>query len=600
MAYLTFLCLIRIKGAALFLPLGLIFLFISLREISLYWNDIIPKSPSRFNEIKGPDLAVIIILCLLFCYALYYALTPPFSWDAQVYHLLIPRLYWIERGFAYIPLNVYSNMPLNQELLYLAARFLGDDVTSKLVHLSMGILLCLSLYAFARRYWNARVGLIAPLLFLCNPAVYSQLGIAYIDIGLALFSFWMMACLVEYIKTGKIGYAVLMGIFCGMGLGSKYTMIYAFSSGGILLLFFPFILSKKENTPNTLPEDDMIAGNPVRAFGVFIVSSIMLLIPWLVKNYLYTKNPVYPMMFGIFGGREWSAQQSAWLIDWQRSMGMGRTFTDYLLLPVRIFIPRDTIYGYRGFSGILYPYIPVMLPFAVMTGKNRGILKIFLLFFVLFFIQWAWGSQQIRFLIPALCFPALCAAAGMDSLSRLKGRVWSWIPPALVVILPLHLFLGHILPEIKREGSFFPILFGKKTRDEFLRPRVRSYPCYEYLLGRCEENEPVIFLFENKSYYCPQPAYADGMFEASFFLNLALESQNAQEFRTRLKKFNCRYVVVDQLIRKGMHLQGEAWILSNEENREKFTKALDITERFIKTYLVKEFEENHSTVYRFE
>lgn len=600
MAYLTFLCLIRIKGIALFIPIGFISLYLSLREIALYWDDIIPKSPNRFNEIKGIDTVILSLLGLLFCYALYYALTPPYSWDAQVYHLLIPKLYLLGKGFSYIPVNVYSNMPLNQELLYLAAMFLGDDVTSKLLHLVMGFLLCLSLYAFGRRYWNARVGLLAPLLFLCNPAVYSQLGIAYIDVGMALFCFWMMVCLVEYIKTGKIGYAVLMGIFSGMGMGSKYTMIYAFSGGGILLLLFPFIFSKENSQIDPESEGKNITRNSIKALGIFSIISLTLLIPWLIKNYIYTKNPVYPMMFGIFGGRDWSAMQSVWLLDWQRSIGMGRSLVDYLLLPFRIFIPRQNLYGYRGFAGILYPYILIMLPLAVMVRKNRSILKIFLLFFVLFFIQWSLGSQQIRFLIPVLCFPAMCAAAGIDSLYRVKGRILPWIPVALIVLLPLHLFLGHILPEIKREGSFFPILIGKKTRDEFLRPRVRSYPCFEYLLGRCEENEPVIFLFENKSYYCPQPAFADGMFEASYFLNLALESQNAREFQNRLKKFNCRYVVVDQLIRKGMHLQGEAWILSNEENREKFTKALDITETFIETYLVKEFEENYSTVYRFK
>ncbi|MBN1899760.1 glycosyltransferase family 39 protein [Candidatus Sumerlaeota bacterium] len=600
MAYLTFLSLIRIRGISPFLPFGLIALYISLREISLYWGDIIPKSPDRFREIRGINLLAVVILCLLLVYALYYAMAPPFSWDAQVYHLLIPKIYWLEKGFTSIPLNAYSNMPHNQELLYLAAMLLGDDVVSKLVHFLMAFILSLSMYAFARRYFNTRTGLLAPLLFLCNPAVYAQLGIAYIDVGLALFCFWMMVCLVEYFRSGKTGYIIGMGIFCGMAMGSKYTMIYAFTSGTILLLFSPYILLRGDDFSGAKSGIDRIIRKQIRAFGIFFATSIILLIPWWIKNYLFTGNPVYPMMFSVFGGREWSAQQSAWLIDWQRSIGMGRSLIDYILLLVRIFLPGEKLYGYRGFAGNLYPWILITLPFGFMVRENRGIIRIFLLFFALFFIQWSMGSQQIRFLIPALVFPALVAGAGIDRLSRIRETPLAWIAPVLIALLPLHLFAGRILPEIRREGSFFPILFGNQTRDQFLRPRVRSYPCFEYLLGRCNEKEPVLFLFENKSYYCPQPAYADSMFEASFFLNLALESGNPQEFSRRLKRFNCRYVVVDQLIRKGMRLQGDAWLLSKRENRENFTKALDITERFIETCLIKEFEENQSTVYRFE
>ena len=600
-AYTVFFALIRILGINVFIPLIFLALYLSLREISLYLPDILPRSP-RFRDLGGVTIGILTILCLLFLYSLYTALTPPRAWDEQVYHLQIPRIYLQSRGFLYIPLNVYSNMPLNQQLLYLSAMVIGDDVTARALHYVMGLVVCLSLYGFSRRYLSPFAGVIAPLLFLCNPIVYSELGIAYIDIGMALFCVWIVFSLVEFVRSGNEKYGILMGLFAGMGMGSKYTMVFGFVSGLIVLVLAPVMWTgKKDSSPeNEVGMNQEGKGNFFKVLVVYVFLALVLFFPWMMKNYFYTGNPLYPAFYSVFGGRDWTAQQSSWLVDWQHSIGRGRKATDYLLLIFRIFIPYEGPYGYRGFAGVLYPYMILVLPSILFIKKNRRMILMLLLFFLVFFIAWSLGAQQIRFLIPGLPLLALCSAAGVDSLKHLKLKIVPWMALGIVLLAPLHLGIDYIYKEIKREGSLFPILMGKESREDFLRPRVGAYTCFEYLLSKCYPGEPVLFLFENRGYYCDQPYYADSMYEASHFLNLALEAGSPQELHKRLLKYNARFVVVDQDIREGIVQLGKIWILSNEQNRDKYKKALDIMNRFIEIYLEQVFAENRSTVYAFK
>jgi len=600
-AYTVFFALIRIRGINIFLPLVFFALYLSLREISLYLQDILPRSP-RWQDLGGITIGILAILCLLFLYSLYTALTPPCSWDEQVYHLQIPKIYLHNKGFSYIPLNVYSNMPLNQQLLYLAAMVIGDDVAARVLHYVMGLVVCLSLYGFSRRYLSPFAGAIAPLLFLCNPIIFSEFGIAYIDIGMALYCVWMVFSLVEFVRSGNEKYGILMGLFAGMGLGSKYTMVFGFVSGLIVLVLAPVIwINKKDPAPgNEVGMHQQGKRNFLKVLIVYVFLALVLFFPWMMKNYYYTGNPLYPAFYSVFGGRDWTPRQSSWLMDWQHSIGQGRRLTDYLLLIFRIFIPYEGPYGYRGFAGVLYPYMLLLLPLIVFIRKNRRMMLMFLLFFLVFFIQWSLGTQQIRFLIPALPLLALCSAAGVDSLKHLKLKIIPWIAIGIVLLAPLHLGIDYIYKEIKREGSLLPILAGKELRENFLRPRVRSYSCFEYLLSKCYPGEPVLFLFENRGYYCDQPYYADSMYEASHFLNLALEAGSPQELKKRLLKYNARFVVVDQDIREGIGQLGKIWILSEEQNSANYRKALDIMNRFIEIYLEQVFAENRSIVYAFK
>jgi len=595
-SYATFFSLVRLAGVNILLPFWIFIVALSLRELYYHLREIIPGSPDRLKSLGGVGIFFAAVLFILLFYAWYMALTPPFSWDAQVYHLVIPKIYLENNGFVRIPLNVYSNMPHSMDLLFLLSMEVGDDISANLLHYAMGILLCLSLYGFGRRHFSPMVGIIASLLFICHPMVMYEFSVSFIDVGLGLFCFWTAVCCLETIRTGRAGFAFLSGLFAGMCMGAKYTMIATALTAFLILLFYPILVKKGDYfiSPSPVPVIRDISPSIL-----FLIPAVFLILPWLIKNELNTGNPIYPLMYSIFGGREWSAQQSSWLVDWQHSIGMGRSLVDYLLLPFRVFIKSNLALGYAGFAGTLYPYILLPLPTLLFIRKNGRIILFIFLFFTIFFIFWAFGAQQVRFLIPALPLLALCSAAGINGLKERRPKFFYALFLTLIAVAPVHLAADHIYKELKREGSYLPIIVGSQTRAEFLRSRVRSYPSFEYLKTHCKPAEQVLLLFENKGYYCPHPYYADSMFEASYFFNMALEAGSPEVFAASLHKYQCRYVVVDECIRADMHKYGKL-LYSRQKNVSQFQNALALIERFMESYLEKVFEENQSSVYRFK
>src|SRR6266511_1642958 len=74
------------------------------------------------------------------------AMWPWIAWDDNTYHLTLPKLYLQSGGFRRVPYNVYSNFPLNVEVLYALAMAVQDYVLAKLVHVAFLLLLTIAVY----------------------------------------------------------------------------------------------------------------------------------------------------------------------------------------------------------------------------------------------------------------------------------------------------------------------------------------------------------------------------------------------------------------------------------------------------------------------
>ena len=49
----------------------------------------------------------------------------------------------------------------------------------------------------------------------------------------------------------------------------------------------------------------------IQAVTTFLIGTVLAVGPWLLKNLVATGNPVYPLAFGLFGGRDWDAASHA-------------------------------------------------------------------------------------------------------------------------------------------------------------------------------------------------------------------------------------------------------------------------------------------------
>jgi hypothetical protein len=346
------------------------------------------------------------------------AMLPDVGWDAAAYHLTLPKVFIAHGGFREIPFSVYSNWPLNVQLLFALGMLVQDHVLAKLLIVLFLVILCAAVYEFTKKNHSRFAASLAVSLLLANEVVLWEVQVAYIDIAYALYFFLTFVLALQYLDEPRTAWLILAGAFCGVVAGTKMNGIFG------LITISGVIVASLLGGQLWRGFRDLFA--VVRAIAILAIVTFLFVLPWLVKNYLYTRNPVYPLFYEVFGGPYWSARLGEDFLIWQRSIGMGRTAGDYLLLPVRIFLQAD--WDYRHFVGRLNPLWIFVLPMTCLYVRNV-VVRHCLVAAGIFFCLWAATTQEIRYLIPVM--PLLSCAAGIafagvtDSLAGALSRTSS-------------------------------------------------------------------------------------------------------------------------------------------------------------------------------
>jgi len=593
-SYGTFLFLIKTPITwILLLVVAVGVVLIVIKETKQFLSYLNPRHLSSLWKHAGTlDYILIAAFPLLLLPPLLEVFTPPYSWDAVVYHLTIPKIYLAHQGFGYIHLNVYSNMPMNVDMLYVFCMRLADDVVCKMLHFSLGLLLLCTLINFSRRHLQSwRPGALAGIVLITNPMINYEFGVAFIDVGMTFLMALAFYAAIEALraedKRSATGWLILSGIFCGFLAGSKYTGTFsAVSITAVLLSGY----AAKKYFRFTITLRSLVTAILVIALCVFL-----LLVPWLAKNYILTHNPVYPMFYNLFDGKDWSSWMARQLIDWQHNIGQGRSFIDYVLLPFRIFTISK--YDYDHFAGPMCPALLIALIASLILcpRENRKWLLLLLAGFAGFFIPWSTGAQQVRFLMPSLPLLAMASALFISQKQRtdlLKGVA------ILVVLVIIGFGVYYNFNQFRLNAKNLSMIFGSTPRSEFIESRIRSYRCFKHIEQLTKKNETVVLLYENKGYYLNRPFLTDAMYETSYFVDRAAEFGSPELFKQMLLNSDIRYVLINEFIQKDVVsvAMGEGFFEKPELNR-RYARGIKVIESFIDTSLEPVYSHYGSTVY---
>jgi hypothetical protein len=261
--------------------------------------------------------APVIVLGALF----FIALTPYVGWDDSVAHLTLPRIYLAHGGFRPVPFNVYSNWPLNPQLLYAFAMVVQDYILAKLVHLTFLALTVFAVYRLASAHSSPLGGGLAAMLLLANPVVLDEARFAYIDLAFAFFFFMAFVCALHHLVERRTLPLLFSGLCCAFVAGTKLTRAFAAPCVGVLVM-----VSRSRRIGGVRfaePSETSHCGLPC------------LLRFWRCRGIsapLLHGESVLPL-YERFGGPGWSSDLNRQFLDWQQSIGMGRRLVDYLLLP---------------------------------------------------------------------------------------------------------------------------------------------------------------------------------------------------------------------------------------------------------------------------
>jgi 4-amino-4-deoxy-L-arabinose transferase-like glycosyltransferase len=281
---------------------------------------------------------LVALLLLFLASVVVLSAVPPVSKDALVHHLAVPKLYLKHGGMYEIPFMPFSYYPMNLDLLYVIPLYFGNDIVPKFIHFAFALLTAWLLFNYLRQRLNVTYGLFGSLFFLSMPLIVKLSITAYVDLGLIFFSTASLLLLLKWVETGFQGkFLVLSALCCGLGLGTKYNGLVTFS---LLTLFAPFLYSRKARKRK--PDFFRAAAQGLVFFSV----ALLVFSPWMIRNYRWKGNPVYPLYNGVFNPTKAVPKDPKQLEEQEdshpglfgyRRIVYGESSLEIALLPLRIF-----------------------------------------------------------------------------------------------------------------------------------------------------------------------------------------------------------------------------------------------------------------------
>jgi hypothetical protein len=459
------------------------------------------------------------------------ALWPDPGWDGLTYHLALAERYLFANDIATNPFHVASVFPQNIEMLYAFALGLEGPVLAKLIHFQFGLLAIWGVHSMAARF-SKRAGIIAAICLVANPLFLKELHWAYNDLSNAFYALMaVIAVSKAKLTTRDLFFA---GIFAGACAGSRYLGA-TISIGLCLALFW--------GAPRPLAA---LVKNCVWIGG----TSFALLVPWLVRNWCFTGNPVSPWFQDVFyvTGQEYFhpialAQFQKFIGD----IGMGRGIVDFLLAPWNVTIETRPGFYADSFGMHIGPLHLVAVVASLICGRVRrnpvALLHLRLVF--IWFVIWFLTSQEARYLAPLFPLTAILAAISLDSLlpktTALRKPQLAWV----LVAIPLLVFAAEQVRSLDNFGYRYQTVLGHRSLPTTSLGLEGLNRAGDFLREEFGPADRLLMLFESRGYPFHGLDYIPYFTNyASPVLQVVHATKNAAELHCKIVNLGVTHVVV--------------------------------------------------------
>ena len=484
-------------------------------------------------------------------------LTPPISRDALIHHLAIPKLWLKHGGFYEISWAEYAYYPMNINLLYAVCLYFKNDIAPKFIHLAFGIGIGLLIYLYLKPKFSRNWGLLGVVIFITTPVVVWLSTSAYIDLGMTFFT---TGSVLAFIKWRDSEYSrfkwFLISSFCmGIALGSKYNALIAWFIVNMFL-----VLSFARDTRRQI--------KALQYGMLFLILTAFVASPWYLKNYFQTGNPFYPLFDSFLKSLNHHPIQEVVLGQAIKKPGLisffkmreimyGESLWETLLIPIRMFFQgKDNSYQY--FQGSLNPILILFLPFAFLN-KRYGKDKILLVSFSIIFIIMAFflTAKQVRYILPVLPFLAIIAVMGINDLlnqlekimpsslsfrERLKsiGNVFVFMIVLVLLILNFN-YLKNRMQIVKP----FPYVFGKESREVYLKRHLLHYDAVEYINNNLPIDAKIFTMFlGRRGYYLNRDYKNEPSFGTSTLYHMINNADDEKKFMEYVRSMNVTHILM--------------------------------------------------------
>jgi hypothetical protein len=400
-----------------------------------------------------------LVFALYFTLYLTNAMAPEFSPDGAGYHLGFVSRFFRDHGLHRIDWDMYAAFPQGAEMLFLFAFAFGKHSAAAVVHFAFLVALAWQMILYSRRSGFLLQGTCAALLVFASPLMGKDGTAAYNDVALAAAAFALFGLIERWDSERDPRLLPAIGLIAGFAFSIKYTAALG------IIWAIGFVCFKSRRLRPALP--------------VAAVASLVVL-PWLLRNWLWTGNPLAPLYNNWFPNPNFT---TSFETDY-------RTYLAHYDLQSLWQIPQAvTVRGTLvGILGKVFKAAPLAL-LALHRREGRRLCLAALVFGAMYF-----SNIGARFLLPVLPFVALAMTIALGT--GIPGRVlavglavlhsyWSW-PSVIPRYASEYVWRLHDIP--------WKWAFRFRPADEFLRERMPQYGL-DRLIERVTEPGATVFTY---------------------------------------------------------------------------------------------------------
>ena len=486
---------------------------LSLREILSFLKELwcwLENCRRRLSPITITLLLVLFVHGLL---NLLSSLAPPIEFDVLHYHLVLAKQYADSHFLSPRPDIQWSFGPQLIEMLMTLGLVLHSDILSSLLVFALSIWIVPALYQLARHRLGQEGSLLAAMVFWCMPLVVHYAPLLKTDLGMSVFI--LLACdqWFRLTKRQEKGRVLLLFVFLGFAVACKWTAIpsaLVIGSGALWSL-------RRHGHERSIQS--------VTALSLLLAACVVL--PYLVRSYLLTGNPVYPNAYRLFGGRFWNSEMDA--VFRQRLTG-SRSLLHFLAHPIQ-FSMAEIFGGHLG-SPLFLTFLPILVIYRPLDPLLRRFLWGS---FAIYTFSYPLFATHSRYYFPSLCLLSVPTAYAFEKIWKEGGLVRLVGTFSVGVFFLFNLFVTYTFTDER----ILPAL-GIVSRVSYLSKTLPYYPITLYANTHTDRNDRFV-LQATPGYYLDRDFLNANVYAAGIMFYALKTPERLAE---RLQQLKIRYVIL--------------------------------------------------------
>lgn len=453
------------------------------------------------------------------------------AWDALTYHLRLPTFYIYRHKIFDVWHHMWCYFPEQIEMLYAFGRLVHGDTLVRFLNAAFGVLLVLATAGLARQL-GSRPGWPA-VLMVSSPVFLILTTRAYIDLGFAFLLTASLTCFLRWWRTGSPAAVAASGLLAGWGMGSKYL--------GIVFVFAIFAAAAPR----------LRAAAAWRAAALWNALALLPLSPWLVKNWVFRANPVFPFLSRWFGDPI-ILPSDIEIPVFQLGGGLPRVVETVASCAKATFLDHGHVDG---------PHLPVLaglVPLLVL-GRYTGIHAAARRALLAYVLGWFAIHPDARFLLPVFPLLLVMLAGGPAPLLGQPGAG----PAGLRAAAWTSVLAGSAYAASVQWVFFAPfsLVLGLETADTKLQiglpPPPFSYYTRAYINSRVPPDARILYVSHFSTYYVERECLADFHFAKAHLTRLLEHSRTAPDLALALKRRGIGWILSTGTLAAGYrHIPG--------------------------------------------